>query len=152
MAAVAGIALAANGRWIAGNRTAYDTRSVNSAYLTSPRYCPDAEERAALFRFVSDDRLVALARGIIGGDPFFGNTQLFFDPKSPGRLPYWHRDIQYSGWPEEIQRQRISSESWLHFRVPLRDDPGWNSSPDPTGAGTWATNGHAAGTRGQEKP
>jgi hypothetical protein len=102
---------------------------VNSAYLTSSKYCPDIEKRKALFQFISLDKLIDLSSGLIDEDFFFINTQLFFNPKNPEQKPYWHRDIQYSGLPEERQRESILKDTVLHFRVPLARDPGLEFVP-----------------------
>lgn len=116
--------LEANEAWIRHNRGPHSDRVVNSAYLTHPRYLPDPARRLALFRFIAEGDLVALAAQVLEAPARFVNTQLFFNPESQERLPYWHRDIQYSGLPEERQRERILIDKWLHFRVPLFPDPG----------------------------
>jgi hypothetical protein len=49
-------------------------------------------------------------------------TQLFFDPLGGRRKPYWHRDIQYTGYEEPKQRALLSELRSLHVRIPLRPE------------------------------
>lgn len=121
--------LEAHSAWIQENKKAYETGAVNSAYLTSPKYCPDIKKRKAIFEFISMDKLIQLSSELIDEDLFFLNTQLFFNPINPEQKPYWHRDIQYSGLPEEKQKELILKDKVLHFRVPLSVDPGLEFVP-----------------------
>jgi ectoine hydroxylase-related dioxygenase (phytanoyl-CoA dioxygenase family) len=116
--------LESHGQWMIQNQQALDKGAVNSAYLTSSKYCPSDAKRLSMFRFIAMDKIVDLASDLNKGHPYFMNTQLFFNPKNKDRKPYWHRDIQYSGLPEEQQKELIFKDSVVHFRVPLSDDPG----------------------------
>jgi len=123
------IVLDANHHWISRNQPALEKGAINSAYLTAPDYCLTETGRSALFQFIALDKIVDLASVLIGRAPCFLNTQLFFNPRSRDRKPYWHRDIQYSGLPEEKQKEAIFQDSVLHFRVPLSGDPGLDFIP-----------------------
>lgn len=53
----------------------------------------------------------------------FMNTQLFFNPHNAAQPNYWHRDPQYHlSLPQ--QKAALSGPEVLHFRVPVRDEPG----------------------------
>lgn len=129
LGAIRGAVRDANARWLEEYPEAGSKGAVNSAYLTSPRFCPSAEDRLALFRFIASDRLVHLAAGFMEATPYFMNTQAFFNPLPGSRQPYWHRDIQYTGMPEDEQKERIYRDHVLHFRVPLAEDPGLEFIP-----------------------
>lgn len=119
----------ANALWLEEHPEAMSKGVVNSAYLTSPRFCPAPEYRRAIFRFIALDRMVHLAAGFMDATPYFMNTQAFFNPLPGTRQPYWHRDIQYTGMPEEEQKEKILKDHVLHFRIPLAADPGLEFIP-----------------------
>jgi hypothetical protein len=129
IAGIAPVLAAANRRWMEANPKAVESAAINSAYLTSSKYCPEASDRQTLFRFIAADKMVGLARDLMGASPFFMNTQLFFNPVSGERRPYWHRDVQYLGVPEADQKEMIFRDQVLHFRVPLARDPGLEFVP-----------------------
>ncbi|MFB5650021.1 phytanoyl-CoA dioxygenase family protein [Leptospira wolffii] len=106
-----------------------DPRSVNSAYLTSPKFCPEAQNRLRLFQFVSQKKLVELAENLIEESVYFLNTQLFFNPESEEKKNYWHRDMQYLGVSEEEQKIILKRDKVLHFRIPFFSDPGMEFIP-----------------------
>lgn len=106
-----------------------DEYSVNSAYLTSPDFCLEESDRLSLFRFVSSNKIVGLAKSIIQESTYFLNTQLFFNPKSPDKKNYWHRDLQYLGVSEEEQKNILRSTKVFHFRIPFYPDPGLEFIP-----------------------
>lgn len=103
--------------------------NVNSAYLTSDRFLLGFIDRERLFQFISDPRLVSIAKTLTKSKVFFLNTQLFFNPQSTLKKPYWHRDVQYLGVEEEKQKDIIKKDAVLHFRIPFRDDPGMEFIP-----------------------
>ncbi|TGM17095.1 deoxygenase [Leptospira selangorensis] len=120
------ILLDANSKW----KTRFpDESSVNSAYLTSPDFCIEKPDRLSLFRFISEGKLVELAKSIIQERTYFLNTQLFFNPKSTDKRNYWHRDLQYLGVPEEEQKNILKSTKVFHFRIPFYPDPGLEFIP-----------------------
>jgi Phytanoyl-CoA dioxygenase (PhyH) len=121
--------LAAHSAWIQNNKNSYESNAVNSALLTSPKYCQDADNLKSIYRFISMEKLVELSREISNQDLYFLNSQLFFNPVNKEQKPYWHRDIQYSGLPEEKQMELIQKDTVLHFRVPLATDPGLEFVP-----------------------
>ncbi|TGL64155.1 phytanoyl-CoA dioxygenase family protein [Leptospira sarikeiensis] len=106
-----------------------DPNSVNSAYLTSPDFCKSKTDRESLFRFVSEIKILELAKNIIQEEVYFLNTQLFFNPGSPNKKNYWHRDLQYLGVSEEKQKEILKSSKVYHFRIPFDPDPGLEFIP-----------------------
>ncbi|PJZ46360.1 phytanoyl-CoA dioxygenase family protein [Leptospira brenneri] len=99
-------------------------KNVNSAYLTSTKFTKDKKDRETLFQFINSDPLLGVCDLVFKSPPYFLNTQIFFNPKDPSKLPYWHRDIQYLGIPEDEQSKRIQKDFVWHFRIPLEKDPG----------------------------
>ncbi|XDD54559.1 phytanoyl-CoA dioxygenase family protein [Leptospira sp. WS4.C2] len=99
-------------------------KNVNSAYLTSTKYTKNKEDRNTLFQFIGSDLLLDVCSLVFKDPIFFLNTQIFYNPMDSNKLPYWHRDIQYLGIPEEEQKKRIHKDYVWHFRIPLEEDPG----------------------------
>ena len=108
--------------WIKDNQAFYQSRAINSAYLTSPQYLSDAQ-RSTLFEFIGSAKIMQWANLLLNNSPCFINTQLFFDPFNPQQNNYWHRDAQYHLSLDE-QKQALFGPQVLHFRVPLFDEPG----------------------------
>ncbi|PKA15455.1 phytanoyl-CoA dioxygenase family protein [Leptospira haakeii] len=106
-----------------------DKNSINSAYLTSPDFCSEERNRLSVFRFISSNKIAELAKSIIQERAYFLNTQLFFNPKSPDKKNYWHRDLQYLGVSEEEQKNILRSAKVFHFRIPFYPDPGLEFIP-----------------------
>ncbi|MCW7488768.1 phytanoyl-CoA dioxygenase family protein [Leptospira meyeri] len=100
------------------------SKNVNSAYLTSTKFTKEKKDRKTLFQFIGSDVLLEIGKIVFDGPMYFLNTQVFFNPKDKNKLPYWHRDIQYMGIPEEKQFERIQKDFVWHFRIPLEKDPG----------------------------
>ncbi|MBM9499141.1 phytanoyl-CoA dioxygenase family protein [Leptospira sp. 201903071] len=120
------IVLDADSRW----RADHDfPENVNSAYLTGKKFLPNFQDRERLFEFISKPELVSIAENLANSKVFFLNTQLFFNPKSDLKKPYWHRDVQYLGVEEEIQKRIIEKDIVLHFRIPFQPDPGMEFIP-----------------------
>lgn len=116
-------------QWLAFNQSELNRGAVNSAYLTDAKYSRDENHRQALITWLSSEKWVDLAAMFLSAEPKFLNTQVFFNPLVPSKKPYWHRDIQYMGWSEEVQQQRIKTDGVLHLRIPLKDDPGMEFIP-----------------------
>lgn len=110
-------------RWMAANEAGYRNGLINSHSLTSDNALT-AEERLALFRFLSQDRILEIVKAVFPGKALFLNTQLFFDPNDGTQPNYWHRDIQYTGLSREEQQMNIESRNVVHFRIPLRPEAG----------------------------
>lgn len=115
-------------RWLAANSQFYEARAVNSAYLTDQDHLC-AEDRRVLFRLLGDKRVERILRAICPGPVAFMNTQLFFNPVNPRQANYWHRDIQYSGEPEAVQREELTRINVLHLRLALMPEPGLELVP-----------------------
>ena len=123
--------------WSAENKDFYQSRAVNSAYLTGTKYLSEAQ-RMKLFRFICNERLQLLASALMPEGPAFMNTQLFFNPVNQEQKNYWHRDIQYNGMSLEDQQEMIQRINVIHFRIPVRDEPGMELIPGSHVA--WDTN------------
>jgi ectoine hydroxylase-related dioxygenase (phytanoyl-CoA dioxygenase family) len=114
--------------WKLENNACYEAKAVNSAYLTGTKILPE-EDRIKLFRFICQDEMYQLALKLIPAGPAFMNTQLFFNPTKIDQKNYWHRDIQYSGMSIEQQQESFRRVNVIHFRVPVRDEPGMELVP-----------------------
>lgn len=115
-------------RWRAANTQFYEARAINSAYLTDREHL-NSEDRRVLFRLLGDQRIESILRRIFPGPAAFMNTQLFFNPVNPSQPNYWHRDIQYSGEPEDVQRKELETINVLHMRLALMPEPGLELVP-----------------------
>lgn len=115
------ILLRSNAEW---TKELNHPKNVNSAYLTSTKFTKDKKDRETIFQFIASDALLEIGKIVFDGPMYFLNTQIFFNPEDPNKLPYWHRDIQYMGIPEEKQFERIQKDFVWHFRIPLEKDPG----------------------------
>ncbi|WP_105103037.1 phytanoyl-CoA dioxygenase family protein [Microbulbifer pacificus] len=113
--------------WKQENATFYKDKAINSAYLTGPMHL-DEEDRTALFQFIGSSKLMNMVTAIMGDGATFMNTQLFFDPVNASQNNYWHRDPQYHLSVSE-QQAALSGPNVIHFRIPLRDEPGLELVP-----------------------
>ncbi|WP_244932529.1 phytanoyl-CoA dioxygenase family protein [Leptospira yanagawae] len=111
----------ANEEWLKKNK---DPKLINSAYLTSKQFLQNEEDRNTIFNFIASDQILRICKQIFQNEFYFLNTQIFFNPNDNEKKPYWHRDIQYLGIPEEEQTVRILKDFVWHFRIPLEEDPG----------------------------
>ncbi|MBM9575815.1 phytanoyl-CoA dioxygenase family protein [Leptospira sp. 201903070] len=126
LSAVSNIVLDADRRW----KVDLDfSENVNSAYLTSKKFSPVFQDRERLFGLIAKSELVAIAERLANSKVYFLNTQLFFNPKSDSKKPYWHRDVQYLGVEEEKQKEIIQKDLVFHFRIPFQPDPGMDFIP-----------------------
>ena len=108
-------------QWVIDNKTFYQTKAVNSAYLTANTYLDEAQ-RLVLFKFIASHKLMAQVDSILDSAAFM-NTQLFFNPVNPEQENYWHRDMQYHLSIAE-QQVALSGPEVIHCRVALEDEPG----------------------------
>lgn len=115
------ILIKTNEEWLKKNK---DPRLINSAYLTSKQFLQKEVDRNTIFKFLTRDQILNICKQIFQKEFYFLNTQIFFNPIDKEKRPYWHRDIQYLGIPEEEQKLRIQKDIVWHFRVPLEEDPG----------------------------
>ncbi len=115
-------------RWLAANSALYAARAINSAYLTDSDHL-SVEDRRVLFRVLGDRRIECLLRAIFPGPAAFMNTQLFFNPANRDQPNYWHRDIQYTGEPDAVQRAELNNINVLHMRLALMPERGLELVP-----------------------
>lgn len=98
---------------------------LNMHSLTKPDYFTEKpENRLALFNAIAHPKLIQVAQSVFGDGLYFHNTQLFFNPTNCERLPYWHRDMQYSPFSDVELEAVLESMINLHFRIPLIKETG----------------------------
>lgn len=114
--------------WKVEHKSFYETKAVNSAYLTGTRFLTEPD-RLKLFRFVCQEKIYQRVSRLIPSGPAFMNTQLFFNPVDPQQKNYWHRDIQYNPMTIEQQKETIQRVNVIHFRIPTSDEPGMELVP-----------------------
>ncbi len=108
--------------WIKNNQDFYQTRAVNSAYLTGDKYLTDSE-RLVLFELIASKKFNKLVDTLPFEVPAFMGTQLFFNPVNKSQRNYWHRDPQYHLSVDE-QKQALAGPEVIHFRLALEDELG----------------------------
>ena len=112
-------------QWMEANRACYQQeRLVNMHSLTSARYFASSADRARFFDMLASERITSLLDGMFGTGLYFHNTQLFFNPHQNRRLPYWHRDMQYSPIGDAEQAREQTHLLSLHVRIPLLAERG----------------------------
>ncbi|AJW63221.1 Phytanoyl-CoA dioxygenase (PhyH) [Elizabethkingia miricola] len=109
--------------WLAVNAEGYKNGSINSHSITSGEFINE-QERLALFRFITQEKIKNIVDSIFPEKAVFLNTQLFFDPFNPLQQNYWHRDIQYTGLSIDDQKEAIQSQNVVHFRIPFKPELG----------------------------
>ena len=103
----------------------FEQQLVNMHSLTSQEYFEHSkEERIKFFNSITPLKLVQLIESIFGEEIYFHNTQLFFNPSNHKMRPYWHRDMQYSQIPDELQKAEQRNMTSLHIRIPLVKEKG----------------------------
>tara|TARA_B100001971_G_scaffold215193_1_gene259995 strand:+ start:87101 stop:87865 length:765 start_codon:yes stop_codon:yes gene_type:complete len=119
-------------KWCEENIDFYHEKAVNSAYLTKKGFCSN-QDRYFLFELISSDKIYKELDSIFSDkEPCFLNTQLFFDPFNANQKNYWHRDIQYTGLPLEVQKKSVEEDTnnVVHFRFATRDENGIELIPN----------------------
>ncbi|WP_027328737.1 phytanoyl-CoA dioxygenase family protein [Marinimicrobium agarilyticum] len=113
-------------KWAHGNNTEiYRNRLVNMHSLTLPEHFQDnPDQRVEFFEAIAPAKLTEAIEDIFGPGIHFHNTQLFFNPTNAERLPYWHRDMQYSPIEDDVQRDELRRMLSLHIRIPLVEERG----------------------------
>lgn len=112
--------------WQSENEAAiFENKLINMHSLTSSEYFQEASgQRVEFFELITSLKLTDTLESMFGSGIHFHNTQLFFNPSNLERLPYWHRDMQYSSIDESAQREELSTMLSLHVRIPLIDEQG----------------------------
>ncbi len=123
LSALTAIVMDFHQQWIVDNHDFYQTRAINSAGLTAPRYLND-KQRLALFQFIASEQVLSLLQPAFQADCAFLNTQLFFDPVQSDQKNYWHRDVQYTGLSIDEQQRVIQEDQVVHLRIPLKAENG----------------------------
>lgn len=109
------------GQWAREHRTEYMEQGLANMYsLTRLEYFRDAPgERLEFFRMIASEELTRLIETMFGDEVYFHNTQLFFNPSEQKKLPYWHRDLQYSPIEDALQANEQGRLLSLHLRIPM---------------------------------
>ncbi len=100
-----------------------ESGSINSAYITGTKFL-DETDRQVLFNFIGSFKIGALVKRVHPEGSMFIGTQLFFDPASPDRKNYWHRDGQYNNLTLDEQKASLRNSAPLHIRIALQDERG----------------------------
>ena len=113
-------------QWLRENHVEFvEHRLVNMHSLTSRRYFDvDTDGRIDFFEQIAPRKLTDLLDDMFGDGIYFHNTQLFFNPFENRRLPYWHRDMQYSPVDDAMQADEQRNITSLHVRIPLVKEAG----------------------------
>lgn len=113
-------------QWLGKNKAdVFNNKLVNMHSLTSSEYFQALpEQRVSFFTVLSDLKLTQALEEIFGADIYFHNTQLFFNPLNKTRLPYWHRDMQYSPIDDAMQSDEQHNMLSLHVRIVLEQEQG----------------------------
>lgn len=98
---------------------------INMHSLTHPKYFQGyGHERVEFFNLIASEKLTSELTRLFQADIYFHNTQLFFNPYSHEKQPYWHRDLQYSPIDDAVQAAEQHSMLSLHVRIPLVAEKG----------------------------
>jgi hypothetical protein len=113
-------------KWQSENKAEiFDNKLINMHSLTSQEYFQEApNQRTEFFKIIASVKLTETLDSMFGPDIYFHNTQLFFNPSNIERLPYWHRDMQYSPIEDAVQSDEQSKMLSLHIRIPLIEEKG----------------------------
>lgn len=113
-------------QWAHDNETEIVQRKlVNMHSLTLPEYFVGlSKDRIRFFETIASSKLTSLVEAMFGPGIYFHNTQLFFNPINCKRLPYWHRDLQFSPVDDDSQKKAQGNMLSLHIRIPLIREQG----------------------------
>ena len=119
-------------QWQEENRHALiEQQLINMHSLTHPKYFQDREhERVNFFNLIASKKLTYALTQLFNTDIYFHNTQLFFNPYSEKKQPYWHRDLQYSPINDAVQAAEQRNMLSLHVRIPLVKEKGVELIPN----------------------
>lgn len=105
--------------WLAVNAEGYKNGSINSHSITSGEFINE-QERLALFRFITQEKIKSIVDSIFPEKAVFLNTQLFFDPFNPLQQNYWHRDIQYTGLSIDLSKRSYPEPKCCTLQNPFQ--------------------------------
>ncbi len=113
-------------QWVKKNEAdIFSNKLVNMHSLTYAEHFEGLhEERTKFFEAIASIKLTNIIEKMFGSGIHFHNTQLFFNPSNKQRLPYWHRDMQYSLIEDAIQSEEQNRLLCLHIRIPLVKEKG----------------------------
>jgi ectoine hydroxylase-related dioxygenase (phytanoyl-CoA dioxygenase family) len=113
-------------QWLTENYRSYvEQQLINMHSLTSPHYFAGFEhERLLFFQTLASKELTNLLASLFGNGLYIHNSQLFFNPFENRKLPYWHRDMQYTPIAEAVQQNQLLNMLSLHIRMPLVHEQG----------------------------
>ncbi len=113
-------------KWAKKNEAdVFSHKLVNMSSLTNVEHFNGLSgERTKFFEAIASIKLTNVIEQMFGTGIYFHNTQLFFNPTNKERLPYWHRDMQYSPVDDAIQSEEQERMLCLHVRIPLVKEKG----------------------------
>lgn len=113
-------------KWLSENEALiFEHKLVNMHSLTSQEFFQDIpDRRKEFFELITPIKLTKALASMFGPGIHFHNTQLFFNPSNMDRLPYWHRDMQYSSIEDSVQRDEQNKMLSLHIRIPMIEEKG----------------------------
>ncbi len=119
-------------QWHTENQHAViEQQLINMHSLTHPKYFEShGHERLQFFNLIASAKLTSALEQLFNTDIYFHNTQLFFNPYSKEKHPYWHRDLQYSPIDDRVQAAEQHNMLSLHVRIPLVAEKGIELIPD----------------------
>ena len=118
-------------KWLDANRPKLKSDDlINIHSLTGPAYfCENPQDRIDLFNLISQPALTDCVSQILDDSVYFHGTQLFFNPINKDKLPYWHRDFQYSGNDDNSLKKELGKLKALHLRIALIPETGLELIP-----------------------
>jgi ectoine hydroxylase-related dioxygenase (phytanoyl-CoA dioxygenase family) len=74
-----------------------------------------------LMEFIADERVLNIARQVMGGEPTYACTTFWFNPKGDSRNGGWHRDTQFLTQTDEEEKKMLWGEhpTGLQLQVAL---------------------------------
>lgn len=113
-------------QWRTDNHHALiEQQLINMHSLTDPQYFQHhPAERIRFFNLIASTKLTRALEQLFSTEIYFHNTQLFFNPQSHQKRPYWHRDLQYSPIDDNVQAAEQHQMLSLHVRIPLVAEKG----------------------------
>ena len=84
----------------------------NMRHLNPPGYFRDhPAEFVTLMNLIADERILAFAPRVAGGEPVFRATTLWFEPRTAQVDGSWRRDVQFLKPDEEDQRSVVAART-----------------------------------------
>jgi ectoine hydroxylase-related dioxygenase (phytanoyl-CoA dioxygenase family) len=115
-------------QWRAGkgperNESAGVRQAVSMRHLNHPLYFKERpEDFPMMMDLIADERVLSVVREIVGAEPMFFCTSMFFNPLENSHDGNWHRDSQFVTKSEEEEKQFLWNEhrhTGVQFQIAL---------------------------------